>query len=160
MNTQTHETNHKSSDFSLANLIPTEIAAVTPSLKKISNFRRPITRKMHAAADYSFIPLAAAAPSLFGFSQEKIPTLLCRGMAAAVLGQSLLTDAEWGAVKLIPYQRHLQMDAVMGVTTLTAPWLFGFAQNKTARNVFLGLGVMALGAAFLSRPQNMSRKSK
>ena len=117
---------------------------------------KPISRKMHGfAADYPYAALAAAAPFLVGFEQEKAPTLLASILGSSTLLASLFTRYEAGAVKKIPFKMHLALDAASGATALAAPWLFGFAKNKRARNTFLALGLVALTVTALTQTANM-----
>jgi hypothetical protein len=41
----------------------------------------------------------------------------------------LITDCEFGALKVVPMPAHLALDAVKGVLLASSPWLFGFAKN-------------------------------
>ena len=54
----------------------------------------------------------------------------------------------------MPYKAYLVLDTVGG---LTAPWLFGFAKNKAARNSFLLLGAFGLLAGTLSKPEELAQ---
>ncbi len=120
---------------------------------------KPISRKQHGFTDYSYIPLVAAAPALAGFKDEPTATKLTRLLSGGVLASSLMTRAEWGAVKLLPFKAHLAADTAVGVLSLAAPWLFGFANNERARNTFLVMGAFGLMAGLLSRPDEMPAES-
>jgi len=111
----------------------------------------PITRKHHAIADYGYIAAAAAAPRVMGFDDERKAALLSEGLSCAVLGQSLMTKSEWGLFKLIPFKAHLTMDYGIAAFTMSAPWLFGFSKDRTARNSFLAIGAMGLLATVLTK---------
>ncbi|MGI4833254.1 MAG: SPW repeat domain-containing protein [Janthinobacterium lividum] len=114
-----------------------------------------ISRRQHAFTDYSYVPLVAAAPDLVGFTEEKTATTLCHVLSTSILVSSLFTRAEWGPIRVIPYKAHLALDTLGGLTALTAPWVFGFAQHKKARNTFLVMGVFGLIAGLLSKPEEM-----
>ena len=116
---------------------------------------QPISRTQHGFTDYSYIPTVAAAPELVGFTEEKTATTLCRVLAGNILLTSLFTRAEWGLVRVLPFKAHLVADAVVGAFAASAPWLFGFAENKRARNTFLVIGAFGLMAGLLSRPEEM-----
>jgi len=47
------------------------------------------------------------------------------GVAALLM--TLLTDHHLGAWRVIPYSLHLAVDAAVGVTFITVPFLLGFA---------------------------------
>jgi hypothetical protein len=119
---------------------------------------KPISRRAHAFTDYSYVPLVSAAPDLVGFTDEKVATTLCHVLSSTVLVSSLFTRAEWGPIRVIPYKAHLAIDTFGGLTALTAPWLFGFAKNRKARNTFLVMGVFGLIAGLLSQPDEMPTK--
>ncbi|WP_151086367.1 hypothetical protein [Hymenobacter baengnokdamensis] len=116
---------------------------------------QPISRRQHGFADYTYVPLVAAAPALAGFAAEKTAATLCYALSSSVLASSLFTRAEWGLVRVIPFKAHLAFDAVGAITTLTAPWLFGFAKNRKARNAFLVIGTINLLVGLLTRPEEM-----
>ncbi len=116
---------------------------------------KPITRVQHGFTDYSYIPLVASAPHLVGFTHNRPATTLCYVLSSSILASSLVTRAEWGAYKVMPYQAHLVLDVVGGLTALTAPWLFGFAEDRRARNTFLAAGIFGLLAGLLSKPEEM-----
>jgi hypothetical protein len=42
---------------------------------------------------------------------------------------SLLTDYEFGVVRVIPMPAHLAIDATSGALVAASPWLFGFAER-------------------------------
>jgi hypothetical protein len=116
---------------------------------------KPITRVQHGFTDYSYIPLVSSAPHLVGFTDNKTATTLCYVLSSTILASSLVTRAEWGLFKVMPYKAHLVLDTVGGLTALTAPWLFGFAKDKKARNTFIAAGLFGLMAGLLSKPEEM-----
>ena len=120
---------------------------------------KPISRRQHAFTDYSYVPLVSSAPTLVGFKEEKTATALCHVLSSSILISSLFTRAEWGPIPVIPYKAHLAFDTLGGLTALTAPWVFGFAKNKKARNTFLVIGVFGLIAGLLSKPEEMPKEA-
>jgi hypothetical protein len=121
--------------------------------------QKPISRRQHGFTDYSYIPLALALPKLAGF-QEDAPkaAMLTRVLAGNILVSSIFTRAEWGIIKKIPFKTHLVLDVAVGAFAASAPWLFGFAKNKAARNSFLLLGAFGLLAGTLSKPEELARR--
>jgi hypothetical protein len=109
-----------------------------------------ITKDWHGFIDYSYVPIVLAAPKLVGFEDEKWASDFCYALSAAVLGYSLLTDAKWGALKLIPYKTHAVLDFSTGVMALAAPWLLKAASNKKARNTLLLMGISGIVVGTLS----------
>ena len=118
---------------------------------------QPISRQQHGFTDYSYIPLVASAPYLLGFKDNKTATTLSYVLSSNILASSLLTRAEWGAFKVIPYKAHLVLDVVTGLTALSAPWLFGFAKDRKARTAFLVAGAFGILAGLLSKPEEMPK---
>jgi len=118
-----------------------------------------ISRRQHGFTDYSYIPLALALPKLAGF-QETAPkaAMLTRVLASNILASSIFTRAEWGIIKKIPFKTHLVLDVAVGAFAASAPWLFGFAKNKAARNSFLLLGAFGLLAGTLSKPEELAHR--
>ena len=116
---------------------------------------KPITRVQHGFTDYSYVPLVSSAPHLVGFTENKTAATLCYVLSSTILASSLVTRAEWGVFKVMPYRAHLVLDTVGGLAALTAPWLFGFAKDRKARNTFLAAGLFGLMAGLLSKPEEM-----
>ena len=119
---------------------------------------KPISRRAHGFTDFSYVPLVAFAPRIVGFQDDKTPATLCEVFSCGILGSALFTRAEWGAIRVIPFKVHLVLDVTAGLTALSSPWLFGFAQNKRARNTFVAMGVFSLLAGLLSKPNNMPKQ--
>ncbi|MCC3156758.1 hypothetical protein LJ737_05880 [Hymenobacter sp. 15J16-1T3B] len=116
---------------------------------------QPISRQAHGLADLTYIPTVAAAPKLFGFEEEKTAVATCYALSGMALMSGLMTRAEWGVFKVLPFKAHIALDFVNSVTALAAPWLFGFAHNEKARNAFLAMGAVGLTAGLLTRPEEM-----
>lgn len=113
-----------------------------------------IPRPMHAATDYVYGAAILAAPKLAGFDDEPGAVLATRVHGAVTIAASLCTRYELGVLKLIPFKVHLLLDVAGGVLGLAAPWLFGFAHNKKARNTLLGFALFELLAVAISRKDN------
>lgn len=116
---------------------------------------KPIPRSKHGIADYAFAPLVYAAPKLLGFKENSKAARLCHIIGSSALASTLMTKAEWGAVKVMPYRGHLALDAGLTLFSLAAPWLFRFARSKRARNTFLVMGVVSLAVTMLSSTDEM-----
>ncbi len=108
-----------------------------------------IKKEQHWITDYSYVPLVMAAPQLIGFEDEKKVANLCYALSSTVLAYSLLTDAKWGAVKLIPYKTHASFDLAVGVIALTAASTRKI-RNKKARNTLIAMGLTGITVGVLS----------
>ncbi len=102
---------------------------------------RVISTRTHGAIDYATGAALLVAPGLLGISDEPAASRVLRAAGAAATVYSLLTDYEFGLVRVIPMPAHLAMDAVSGVLVAASPWLFGFAgrgQRYRLPHVFVG----------------------
>lgn len=120
--------------------------------------KKLFSRKTHGIAEYSYIPLATAAPELFGFEKEKNAQLLSRVTGAIVTASALTTKAEWGLLKAIPFRVHLAADITLGAFSICAPWIFGFNKSRNARNAFLLLGLISIAVPLLTKKEDMDDK--
>jgi hypothetical protein len=121
---------------------------------------KPISRQMHAVTDYGYAVFIAAAPKIFGYKDEKTAATLSRAVGGEVLAASLMTRYELGAIPAMSFKSHLTGDVVVGLLTMTAPWLFGFSDNARARNTFLGFGAFSVMAGLLTEPREMDGNSR
>ena len=111
---------------------------------------KPISRQLHGIIDYSIFPLVMAAPELAGFEAEDKAVLLCRLLSKSIAGTGLVTNAEWGFFKWLPFKAHVAIDIAAGLFTISAPWLFGFKRNARARNTIIAIGTIGLLSGLLS----------
>ena len=116
---------------------------------------QPITRKIHAFLDYGYAGAISAAPEVFDFKDEPKAVLAARVLGGQTFAVSLLTRYELGLVRVLPFKMHLLGDVLVGLSALSAPFLLGFAENKRARNAFLGFGALTFVVAALTQPQEM-----
>jgi hypothetical protein len=108
-----------------------------------------IPEDYHIIADIVYVPLVWMAPKLFHFEEEKTAAMLCKISSAADVAYSLITDAPWGAVKLISYKTHTFIDVAQGVVAITASIALP-VRNKGARNTLLAMGITGLVVGTLS----------
>lgn len=124
------------------------------SVKK-KDMEKPISRQMHGVADYLYAPLTFTAPQLVGFEDEDNAVAACQALGAGVMATTMLTRAEWGLCKIIPFKVHLGLDVAVSLFTLAAPWIFGFSKNTKARNTFLVMATVGSVVTALSKPEEM-----
>ena len=111
---------------------------------------------MHGwVTDYPYVALVSTAPETVGFTEVKPAVTLCRILSGGILVSSLLTRAEWGAVRVVPYKAHLAFDVLGGVFALSAPWLFGFSRHEKARDAFVTAGIFGIMAGTFSKNDEM-----
>lgn len=117
--------------------------------------KKLISRQTHGVMDYGYAALISAAPELFNFKNEKTAATLSRVVGGGVALTSLMTRYELGAVRVLPFKAHLAADVIVGLATLGAPWLFGFANNARARNTFVAMGATSVLAGLLTESNEM-----
>jgi hypothetical protein len=86
---------------------------------------RPVDETLHGVVDYtagSF--LMTAFPRLAGIEDIESAAQI-RAAAAIHAGYSTMTDYPLGAVKLIPFQAHLALDALWTVGVAAMPFITG-----------------------------------
>jgi hypothetical protein len=103
---------------------------------------KPISPAVHGVLDYLTCVFFALAPSLFGLTGAY--ATVCYVLAGGYLIISLLTNMPLGLFKAIPFWLHGKLELVSGPIFIASPWLFGFAENTTARNLFVGAGIVFL----------------
>lgn len=106
-----------------------------------------LSPKIHGIIDYVAVGVLVVAPALFGFAG--VPAYLCYGVAAALLGMSLLTAYPLGVAHVIPFTVHGAVEVVVTLALVAAPWIFGFSNVDAARNFFIVSGI-GLGAVYLA----------
>lgn len=117
--------------------------------------QKPISRQAHGIADYGYALLVSALPELANFKDEEKATILCRALGGGALAYSLLTKAEWGVIRTIPFKAHLIMDFSANLFALGAPWLLGFSKNKRARNAVVAAALTGLLVSILTENDEM-----
>ena len=119
---------------------------------------KPISPKIHGVLDYATCAFFALAPTLFDLRGPY--AIVCYVLAGGYLVISLLTNMPLGAVRVIPFPVHGKLELVSGLVFLASPWLFGFANdNETARNLFMGAGVVFLIVYFLTDWAGQTREA-
>ena len=89
---------------------------------------RFVTRQVHAYLDYPVAISLMAMPIVLGVgvSNPLAKWLsIATGVAAFVL--TVLTDHELGVIKVLPYWFHVDVDRVVGLTFVVAPFVLGFS---------------------------------
>lgn len=101
-----------------------------------------ISPTLHGILDYLTCGFFLVAPFEFNFTGTY--AIVCNLLAGGYLVISLLTNMPFGLFKIIPFWLHGKLELVSGAVFIVSPWVFGFAGNGTARNVFVGAGIVFL----------------
>jgi hypothetical protein len=111
--------------------------------------QQPLTPTAHGVADYVSSATFAAAPSVLNFPPAA--ATLSRALGAGYASLSAATEYPLGVAKVVPFPAHLAMDALLAPVIAASPWLFGFADDKPARNFFLAMAAVTVVVTSLTQ---------
>jgi hypothetical protein len=98
--------------------------------------------------DYAMVAAFLNAPMVFGF--HGTPAAIVYWLAGIHLLMTGCTDFPLGVFRWIPFKIHGVLELLVGLLLLVAPWVFGFAQDHSARNFSMGISVIMLVVVALS----------
>ena len=98
-----------------------------------------ISTRTHGYLDYGLGAILVLGTLVFGFGGDGTASWVLLIAGILILGLSLMTRYELGAIKTVPMPAHLGMDAVLGLVLIASPWLFGFADVIWWPHVLVGL---------------------
>lgn len=104
-----------------------------------------ITKSIHAYLDYPVALGLIAMPFLLGLGTSHplaFGLSVVTGVAALLL--TLLTDHQFGLVKIVPYAVHLAVDAAVGVAFVLAPIVVGFSGIDALYYYVIGATVLVV----------------
>ena len=110
--------------------------------------QKPITPRVHGMIDYSTSAMVAAAPTMFNL--PKPATTLFTTLAATYTGIAAFTNYPLSVKRAIPYKAHGAAELVSALALPALPWVLGFANHRTARNLCFGLAAVTLVVAALT----------
>ena len=116
-------------------------------------FPRPIDSTLHGVTDYSVgAMLMTVFPKLAGIEGTESARQI-RASGAIHAGYSTLTDYPLGAVKVIPFQAHLALDAIGAVALAATPFVTGQWKKGPKHWVpHVGLCLFELGSLLVTDP--------
>ena len=112
---------------------------------------------VHGALDYLLALTLLVAPELIELAYPAAP--IARLTGGIYLGVSLLTRYPLGVLHLIPFPIHAVIEAAFAAVWLMAPWLFKFAHDPAARNLYLASGAALLLVIALSDYRSTAPRS-
>jgi hypothetical protein len=110
---------------------------------------RFIHSSVHGVLDYVLV--AALVLVSIGVGLSGLAAAIVYLMAAALLVMTLITAFRPGALKLLPLPTHSTIELFMGMSLLVFPWIFGFAGDPMALNIFLVSGFALLALRLFSK---------
>ena len=110
-----------------------------------------ISTRSHGYIDYATALVLILGPLLFASELGTASWVLIIA-GVLLLGLSLITRYELGAIKTVPMPAHLGMDMALGALLIVSPWLFGFADVIWWPHVLVGLMEIGVAACTDRRP--------
>jgi hypothetical protein len=107
-----------------------------------------IPPSVHGFFDYLLGAGAIVAPRLLGFADEPRAARALQFQGMMVLLYSVLTDYQWGVVRIIRFPTHLLIDALGATFLLLAPRLLAFRRSG---GWYAALGLFELAITFASQ---------
>jgi hypothetical protein len=117
-----------------------------------------ISPRTHGYLDFLTVGIFLLAPTLLGLSQ--IPAMLAYSLAAVHLIVTLTSDFPFGVVKLIPFTIHGWIERLVGPSLIALPFILGFAEEETARNFYIAVGLVVIVLGFITDYQAVERDKK
>lgn len=111
-----------------------------------------ISTRAHGVIDYAFGSLLVFLPKILNFSGET-ETYLPMTVGMIIMGTTLLTDFEAGALKKIPIRTHLRLDMTSGALLALSPWLFHLESYALWPLLTLGSGFAAIALLTQLQPR-------
>jgi hypothetical protein len=106
---------------------------------------------LHGILDYLAAGALIALPFLLAFQGVELWLSVAAGFG--LIFYSLITDYQFGAAKLLPYNVHLLFDVAAGAALLIAPFILGFGFAATLYYPIMAIGVFTV-VAVSSRAAN------
>lgn len=108
---------------------------------------RPISTRTHGLIDYAWASAAGSVPTMM----EGAPTTvrLVRTAAAAAGANSMVTNYEGGALRVMPMRMHLAVDVLLGAALVLSPWFLPRGERRYAA-IPVALGAAALLTSLLT----------
>lgn len=109
---------------------------------------RFISPTLHGIIDYLAVLFLILAPGLFNLGATA--TLASYILAAIIAGLTVFTNFAPGLFRLVSVPTHGGIDLVTAFVIAALPWILGFADQTTARNLFLAVAVAVFGVWLLT----------
>ena len=109
-----------------------------------------MSTRTHGVLDFLTAGTLVALPRALGWGERVTNTLT--NVAIGTVGYSLLTNYEYGVLRVLPMKGHLAIDAMSGAALCAAPAMFP-EEDRSTHAALVALGLFEIGAALLTRPE-------
>ena len=120
--------------------------------------RKPISPRIHGVLDYATVAAVAAAPQVLDLPENA--ERLCYALAGGYAALSALTDYPLSVRRTVPFPAHGVVEGVIGLALPALPWLLGFEDDRTARNLCFGLTALTAVVAAMTDWKGEERARK
>ncbi|MBA3708727.1 MAG: hypothetical protein H0W83_07915 [Planctomycetes bacterium] len=110
--------------------------------------KKLISPRIHGVLDYAAGAAFLLAPHLFAFGGT--PALICYVIGLVHIGLTLVTAFPLGALKVVPFLAHRQIEAVVAAVIIAMPWFAGFSSDGKACWFFVAAGLALLAVVALT----------
>jgi hypothetical protein len=101
------------------------------------NRMRIIRTQLHGLLDYGFV-IILLLPWITNYAAAQKDTIVFSAIGFGILMLNMVTDYEWGFIKLIPMRVHLLFDLAINVLIMAMPLLFPVINYNLYWPVLLG----------------------
>lgn len=107
-----------------------------------------ITPKLHGYLDFLTVAIFLMAPSLLGLSG--LPATIAYGLAVIHLAVTLITDFEYGVVKILPFKVHGLIERIVGPLLVALPFVLGFTGQGAAVYFYVVIGAVIIAVGLVT----------
>lgn len=116
---------------------------------------KKISPRSHGYIDLVTIVIFAFAPTLLNLSN--IPAMLSYGLAVAHFLVTLISGFPAAELRLIPFTVQGWIERIVGPALIIAPFALNFSDEISARNFFIGIGVVIIAVGLITDYQGQNR---
>ena len=98
-----------------------------------------LSSKAHGILDYLVGISLIAFPIMAGYITNSPEYIILITMGIILLIYSLLTNYEFGLLRVLPYKMHLTLDILSAFFIGASPWIFGFADRVYSAFVIIAI---------------------
>jgi len=117
---------------------------------------RRMSTKNHGVLDLLTAGTLVALPRMLGWGERVTNTLT--GVAVGTLAYSLLTNYEFGLIRILPMRAHLAIDAASGTALCASPLMFP-EEERSTHAALVALGLFEIGAGMMTQPEPYADES-
>src|SRR3954470_22863528 len=118
---------------------------------------RRMSTATHGIIDYVTSGMMAMMPKLLGFGPKA--TAIVEGAAGSAAVYSMMTDYEYGLVKVLPVKAHLTLDALSGGMLIGAAMMLD-DEDESGRAALAALGIFEIIAAVSTQTTSMNERGR